>query len=208
MKIAILGAECTGKTQLAQALAQQLSQDHPGTVWIPEYLREWCAANGRTPRVDEQAAIAQEQMARVLAHPAAPLLLTDTTPLLTAVYSEVLFGDCSLYATALQQQRIFGLTLLAGLDLPWVADGIQRDGTAMRLVVDSRLRAVLLQHGIAFSSVYGTGEARTRNALLAIDYALGQRPSGGLVGQWRWPCDKCSDPQCEHQLFSALVQGS
>jgi nicotinamide riboside kinase len=204
MKIALLGAECTGKTQLAQALAQSLGQDHPGTVWIPEYLREWCAERGRTPRAEEQAHIAQVQMARVLAHPTAPLLLTDTTPLLTAVYSEVLFGDCSLYATAVQQQRSFGLTLLTGLDLPWVADGIQRDGAAMRLAVDNRLRAVLLQHGIAFSSVYGVGEARTRNALQAITYALGQRPANGPAANWRWTCDKCSDPACEHRLFSAL----
>jgi nicotinamide riboside kinase len=205
MKIAILGAECTGKTWLAQALAKQLAAQHPTTVWIPEYLREWCDTHGRTPRVDEQAHIAQVQLQRAQDQPAAAILLCDTTPLLTAVYSEVLFGDSSLYATALVQQRGFGLSLLTGLDLPWVADGIQRDGVAARAQVDRRLREVLLQNGIAFSTVYGRGEARTHNALQAIGYALGTPRSPGARSNWRWPCEKCSDPECEHRLFSALL---
>lgn len=208
MKIAILGAESTGKTQLAQALAEQLSLQHPGVIWVPEYLREWCDTHGRTPHAEEQAHIALAQMARVQSHPAAAMLLCDTTPLMTAIYSDVLFGDCSLYESALDHQRSFDLTLLTGLDLTWVADGIQRDGVAMRQRVDQRLREVLLQQGIAFSTVYGTGEARTRNALQAIAYAQGQRPDTGPAGKWRWPCEKCSDPECEHRLFSALLQGS
>ena len=204
MKIAILGAECTGKTQLAQALAQQLAPQHPRTVWIPAYRREWCAAHGRSPRVDEQTPIAQVQLERVQAQAAAALVLCDSTPLLSAVYSDVRFGDRSLYASAVAQQRSFGLTLLTGLDLPWVADGIQRDGVAVRAQVDSRLREVLLHHGIAFSTVYGRGEARTQNALQAISYALGMPRTGG--SNWRWPCETCSDPACERRLFSALLQ--
>ena len=54
--IALLGAECTGKTTLAQALAQRL-----GVAWVPEYLRSFCDAKGRTPRHEEQAHIVQEQ---------------------------------------------------------------------------------------------------------------------------------------------------
>lgn len=206
MKIAILGAECTGKTRLAQALAEQLAGRYPTIVWIPEYLREWCDAHGRTPRADEQAHIAQVQLQRVQAHAAAGIVLADTTPLLTAVYSDVLFGDHSLYAVALAHQCDFDLTLLTGLDLPWEADGIQRDGAAARAQVDRRLREVLLQNGIAFSTVYGAGAARTQNALQAIDYALGTPRTGGARSNWRWPCDKCSDPECEHRLFSALLK--
>jgi nicotinamide riboside kinase len=207
MNIAILGAECTGKTSLAQALARQLATDTPATVWIPEYLREWCDAHGRTPRADEQAQIAQVQLARVQAQAGASIVLSDTTPLQTAVYSEVLLGDHSLYARALPQQRAFDLTLLTGLDLPWVADGLQRDGVQVRAQVDRRLREVLLHNGIAFSTVYGTGDARTQNALQAIAYARGTPRSAGARSNWRWPCDKCSDPECEHRLFSALLQG-
>ena len=62
--IAINGAESTGKTQLAQALAAQIAllTDVRCTA-VPEQLRSWCDAQGRTPRVDEQMCIAlmQEQ---------------------------------------------------------------------------------------------------------------------------------------------------
>jgi nicotinamide riboside kinase len=45
--------------------------------------------------------------------------------------------------------------LLTGLDLPWVADGIQRDGPQARIAVDSRLRAVLDAQGIAYTAIDG-----------------------------------------------------
>ncbi|NVO06689.1 MAG: ATP-binding protein [Rhodoferax sp.] len=205
MRIAILGAECTGKTRLAQALVSALKPHHPHVSWVSEYLRAWCDAHGRTPRADEQAHIAQVQMQRIQAAPAADLVLCDTTPLMTALYSELLLGDPYLLAGALQTQKAFGLTLVTGLDLPWVADGIQRDGEAVRTRADQRLRTLLQQHGIAYSLVYGTGEARTQCALQAIDYALGTPSVDNTGANWKWNCEKCSDPACEHRLFRGLI---
>jgi nicotinamide riboside kinase len=205
MNIAILGAECTGKTQLLRALAAMLKTTHPGLATVPEYLRTWCDTHGRTPQPDEQRHIAQMQMQGVRAHPQATLVLSDTAPLMTAVYSDVLFGDTSLYADAVEQHRAFRLTLVTGLDLPWVGDGFQRDGVAMRARVDQRLREVLNQYGIVFSTVYGKGEARSQSALQAIGYALGTPGPDRPRSAWKWPCEKCSDPLCEHRLFSALL---
>lgn len=204
MKIAILGAECTGKTQLAHALASLLQARYPTATWVPEYLREWCDAQGRTPRADEQAAIARVQMERIQAQGDA-VVVSDTAPLMTAVYSDVIFGDTSLYAAAVAQHRSFGLTLVTGLDLAWVGDGIQRDGERVRNRVDQRLREVLLQHHIDFSAVYGTGDARTQSAMQAIDYALGTARPADARSAWKWNCDKCSDADCEHRMFSALL---
>jgi nicotinamide riboside kinase len=205
MRIAILGAECTGKTQLAQALFTHLKTTRPDVSRVAEYLREWCDACGRTPRADEQAHIAKMQMERILAQSAASIVLCDTTPLMTAIYSDVLLGDPSLLAPSLQLHRSFDLTLLTGLDIPWVGDGIQRDGVAVRAQVDQRLREVLQQNGIAYSTVYGTGEARTACAMQAIDYALGTPRADTASGHWKWNCEKCSDPDCEHRLFRDLL---
>jgi nicotinamide riboside kinase len=205
MKIAILGAECTGKTELSLALLAQLSTTYPDTILIPEYLREWCDRYGRTPCADEQRHIAQVQIQRVNAQTSASQVLSDTAPLMTAIYSDLLFCDASLYADAVAQHRTFELTLVAGLDLPWIADGFQRDGVALRARVDQRLREVLLQHGIAFSMVYGTGVARSQSAMQAIGYASGKPPPNTQRSRWQWPCEKCSDPECEHRLFSALL---
>ena len=207
MQIALLGAECTGKTWLAQALVERLQAEHPGTVWQPEYLRTWCDQHGRTPKPDEQAAIAHTQWMQLqtlsASTPATGLVLCDTSPLMTAIYSDVLFGDNSLYEAAMAQQRSFALTLVTGLDLPWQSDGIQRSSAAMRAQIDQRLREVLQANGLAYSSVYGTGEARVHNALQAITYTLGKRPAQ-TASRWKWLCDKCSDPDCEHRLFRDL----
>jgi HTH-type transcriptional regulator, transcriptional repressor of NAD biosynthesis genes len=166
--IAILGAECTGKSELAQALAAHFARHGRSVHCVPEYLREWCAAQQRTPLAHEQAAIATEQARRVLTAPPTDLLIADTTPLMTAVYSDIYFGDTALYAAAIRHQQRFNLTLLANTDVPWVADGVQRDGLAQQLRVQARLREVLLAAQLPFHEVAGLGAARLRSALSGI----------------------------------------
>lgn len=210
MKIALLGAECTGKTTLAQFLAAALQARGQSTYCASEALREWCDQHDRTPQALEQIAIAHAQAQRVLQAPACDVLLADTTPLMTAIYSDIVFGDPSLYPFALAHHAFYDLTLLTGLDLPWVADGIQRDGTAMQRRVDARLREVLQAHGLRYSVVYGQGAQRSVCALGAIDQCAQQAANGPAcpdTGQsrWQWVCDKCSDAQCEHQMFSSLL---
>ncbi|TBM81680.1 ATPase, partial [Mycolicibacterium smegmatis] len=70
-----------------------------------EYLREWCEREGRTPRPDEQQTIADEQTRRIEVAAVSGVVVADTTALMTAVYSEQLFADTSLYDSALAAQR-------------------------------------------------------------------------------------------------------
>jgi nicotinamide riboside kinase len=168
LKVAVLGAECTGKSTLVAALAEQLRAQGARVAVLDEYLRQWCADRGRTPRRDEQAGIVQDQLARLHAVPACDYLVCDTTPLITAVYSDVLFGDTSLYAQAVHVQRDFHLNLLADTDLPWQADGIQRDGVAVQQQVDQCVRTVLLDYGLAYALVTGAGTARLECAMDAL----------------------------------------
>lgn len=62
--IAVLGAESTGKARRWPALARLQARDI-GASLVGEYLREWCDREGRTPRPDEQAGIAEEQTHRI-----------------------------------------------------------------------------------------------------------------------------------------------
>jgi nicotinamide riboside kinase len=232
MRIALLGAESTGKTQLAHALAARLQEGGRSVIAVDEYLREWCDQQGRTPRVDEQAAIAQTQQDRIEAAAAqASCIIADTTPLMTAIYSEFIFADGSLTQAALAYQSRFDLTLIIGLDMPWQADGIQRDGEHVREPVDALLRERLQNAGIRYQVIYGLGEQRLQSALHAIEALAPQaeenatntiaphadeiRPRGqnrlknteeGKASSWQWMCDKCSDSDCEHRLFRDLVQ--
>ena len=217
LRIAVLGAESTGKTTLSHALAAHLHATSTPVVAVPEVLRAWCEREGRTPRSDEQRGIATLQAARAEAAWATAGVVADTTPLMTAVYSDLLFGDRSLYDFALAHQRHYHVTLLTGLDVPWVADGLQRDGPHVRAPVDALVRAALTGAGLAFHTVYGQGEARLRHALETLKFATSlvaeNRYGTGTPGQlgtknspaWSWPCDKCSDPDCEHRLFTDLI---
>ena len=213
-RIALLGAESTGKTALAEGIAAHFKAQAIAVALVPEVLREWCDAAGRTPRPEEQMGIALEQARRTASAPAAALLVADTTPLMVAVYSDLLFADTSLYPMALAHQRSYDLTLLTGLDLPWVADGVQRDGPHVREPVDHRVRAARDRAGIPYHIVYGTGPRRLENALYAINSIATSARTAGAEGIFRsknvstrpWACGKCSDPECEHRLFSALLQ--
>src|SRR5205814_1247680 len=51
-RIAILGAESSGKSTLAAALAE-----HYNTVWVPEFLREFVDTHQRVPREEDQYGI-------------------------------------------------------------------------------------------------------------------------------------------------------
>ncbi len=218
--IAIVGAESTGKTALARSLAQRLA-GHTGLrcTWVPEYLREWCEAMARTPHAEEQRAIAEEQVRRIdEACTRFDVVIADTTALMTAVYSELLFADTSLYSMALAHQRSrFALTLLTAVDLPWVADGHMRDGEHVRGPVDSLVRRALLTSGVGWCVVTGQGSDRLEAAVDAVTPTLLRRPGVSRSGlftrlqdrdaaqpEWTWTCDTCDDPDCEH----AAMRGS
>ena len=159
--VAIVGAESTGKSTLASALAQRIADDTGlATCWVPEYLRTWCEAAGRTPRADEQAAIAAEQAGRISAAAQRhAVVVADTTPLVTTAYQQVLFQDTGLDAAAQAWQRRCALTLLTALDLPWQADAV-RDGPHSQGPLDARLRTLLVGGGHTFAVVRGRGPAR------------------------------------------------
>ncbi|MES2973589.1 MAG: ATP-binding protein [Pseudomonadota bacterium] len=207
VKIAVLGAESTGKTELTRALAAHLAAQGRSVTLVPEVLREWCEARGRVPVASEQLAIAQEQARRV-DEATGDVVVSDTGPLMIAVYSHMLFADESLYGMALAHQRGYDLTLVTGIDLPWVADGL-RDGPHAQEPTDSLLRAALARGGISYKVIYGSGPERLQNTLSALP---GQGPAGklrrapGANEAWAWSCDKCSDPVCEHRLFTGLLQ--
>ena len=207
MRVAILGAECTGKSTLCQALANHLGANDTTWQLAAEYLREWCQHHQRTPERAEQQHIAQEQAHRVDALTSKGFsVLADTTPLMTAVYSDVLHQDATLYAAAVAHQRSYDLTFVAGTDLPWIADGIQRDGEAVRREVDRKLRSVLQSHQIPHTVICGVGPSRTRSALETIAHWQKKPLARSLHDTERkWSCECCSDPDCEHQLFSRLL---
>ncbi|MBL0424467.1 ATP-binding protein [Ramlibacter alkalitolerans] len=211
-RIALLGAESTGKTTLAADLADHLRGRGLDAVAVPEVLREWCTRTGRLPRPDEQLAIAEEQEARVdAAATQADLVIADTSALMVAIYAGMLFEEGALYRFALARQRRYDATLVTGLDIAWTPDGLHREA-ASREQVDALVRDHLQRAGLPYQVVYGHGPQRLHSALQALT-ACGilaeardlreETRKAGAAG-WVWLCDKCSDPACEHRLFRQL----
>ena len=212
-RIAIVGAESTGKSWLAQTLAEVIRLRGHRVHSVGEVLRDWCEREGRTPHPHEQLGIAQAQ-AQAVEQLVSGWVISDTTPLMTAVYSHMLFDDDSLYPMAVTHQNTYDITLVTGLDLPWVADGLQRDGPHVRGPVDNLVRQALEQAKITYRVVYGQGQQRLNNALLALglqgedDAARQLREQAQFAinkGRTVWQCNECSDPDCEHQLFTGLL---
>lgn len=206
MKIALLGAESTGKTQLAGELAARLREQGKSVAVVPELLRDWCKREGRAPRPKEQLPIAREQERRVDdAASGHEVVIADTTALMVAIYSGMLFEDGELHRFALERQRRYDLTLLTGLDLPWVPDGLQRQGPHVQEQTDALIRKALADAGVPYRVVYGRDKDRVASALLAIESATPAGQSSAGTARWQWNCEKCSDPQCERRLFTRAL---
>jgi len=160
-RIAILGAESTGKSTLAPALAARY-----GTLWVPEYLREFVETRKRVPLETEQPDIARTQRAREELRAASPearrFLFCDTTPLVTAVYSRIYWGRVPPDLLAMEAAHDYALTLVTGLDLPWVPDGLQRESEEVRRRVHACLLAVLRERAVPFTLLEGDLAQRMR----------------------------------------------
>ena len=209
--IGLLGAESTGKTTLAQQIAEALRSERHSVALVGEYLREFCVQQGRTPTMAEQRAIADEQSRRIdaAAHDH-PIVVADTPALMVAVYSDMVFLDKSLYAPAAAAHARCDLTLLTALDMPWVADGLQREGPHVREPVDRLVRAALQAAQLPYAVVAGSGERRFAAAMQAVRHGL-QMPSAddesAANPRWQWVCERCGDANCERHLLPRTPSG-
>jgi HTH-type transcriptional repressor of NAD biosynthesis genes len=212
LTVSLLGGESSGKTTLAQSLDAHLRGLGWSVALVPEHLRSWCEQHRRAPAPHEQAALAAEQdrlIAQAQSQAGVQVVLADTSALMVAIYSELYFNDRSLFPDALERQRRFGLTLLMGLDIPWVADGLFRDGPGVREAADRVLRRELEQNGLTYQAIYGEGPQRLNMALRVIGHRLGIELVAASPSPTQraatWNCERCSDPACEHRLFSRLL---
>ena len=156
LRVAILGAASSGKSTLAAALAARY-----GTVWVPEYLREFVDTQARVPVAEDQFHIASTQVAREAAAlaGAGQYLFCDTTPLMTAVYSRHYFHGIDAQLAALVARHRYDYTLVCAPDIPWVAD-LQREPEDVCRIIDGMLFEELEARAIPYLLVSGDTEAR------------------------------------------------
>ena len=172
--ISIVGGECTGKSSLAAALGIRL----PGIV-VSEFLREWVDQNeGRVPGPEEQSsvmAVHRESEIAALAQAdrtGPPWVVSDSGPLMTAVYSIQYYDDASLLPRALEWTARSRQIVWCQDDFPWQHDA-QRESSHARATSQQILAAIFAEHpGLPVLAVDGTCDERVGTVLDALAKAV------------------------------------
>ena len=171
-RVAIVGAESTGKTTLAQALAA-----HFNTAWVPEFARDYLIARGGVCTEADMPVIADGQAAAedALARRANRLLICDTNLLTTRLWHEHYFGPPPARLAALAAEHSAHLTLLCAPDTPWVGDGL-RDSPTHRDWFHQRFQAELDAARLPYRILAGPYPARLPAAIEAVTGLLAVSP--------------------------------
>ncbi|MEC5184183.1 HTH-type transcriptional repressor of NAD biosynthesis genes [Cryobacterium sp. MP_3.1] len=172
-RVVVLGAESTGSTTLAEALA-----DHYDTAWVPEYGREHSETRVGgldTPwRSDEFDVIVDRQIGwenQALRRVPRPLLICDTDVLATTLWHERYVGPTPAGLVARAAAHPPALYLLTGDEIPFVQDGL-RDGEHIRHAMQHRFRQALAGQDVPWLEVTGSVPERLAQAAVAIDRML------------------------------------
>lgn len=178
-RIVVTGAESTGTTTLAAALADAL-----GAVWVPEYGREWSAVRpgglAAPWTTDEFVRIATRQTAdEDAAARVTPVrwVVCDTDAVATTLWHERYLGTRSPKVDALADASLSGratfgsgrpdLVVLTGDEIGFVQDGL-RDGEHVRHAMQHRFRTELAARNLPWLEVHGSVADRLTQVFAAL----------------------------------------
>ena len=188
-RVIVVGAESTGTTTTARALARQFRLRGgvwAGTRWVPEYGRELTErklADLRTTVPTATVAdltwdradfvtVSREQTAAEdgAARDGSPVLFGDTDALATTIWEQRYLGDSS--AAVRSQVRLPDLYLLThDQGVPFTDDGL-RDGEHLRRWMTGRFLDELAASGVPHVVLTGNPAQRLRAAVAATDSLL------------------------------------
>ncbi|MFS0696108.1 AAA family ATPase [Streptomyces nitrosporeus] len=222
-RVVVLGAESTGTTTLARALAEHYRRR--GGVWartrdVPEYGREF--SEGKLARLrerrpgarwedvtfttDDFPRIARTQNAReeAAARIGSPVLFCDTDSFATTVWHERYIGGRNPLVEEIADRVPHHLWLLTDHEgVPFEDDGL-RDGEELRPWMTDRFRAELTRTGRMFTELTGPHPVRLAAATAAVDRLLADGwdfapplPEKRFPGQR--PAEPCGPPLPERR---------
>ncbi|WUD72207.1 AAA family ATPase [Streptomyces sp. NBC_00510] len=190
-RVVVVGAESTGTTTMARALAEHYRVRGGvwgATRWVPEYGRTYseekyarllavrpdAAFDEVTWDSDEFEVIAERQLAEedAAAWTGSPVLFCDTDAMATTIWHERYMGGPNPRVEAVAargRQHLWLLTDDAGV--PFEDDGL-RDGEHLRSWMTGRFRAELTRRGLPYVVLTGPHEQRLRTAVTAVDALL------------------------------------
>lgn len=167
-KVAVVGPECTGKSELCRFLAS-----HYQTAWVPEYARGYLDNLVRPYEQHDLLTIANGQMRLEDKYEkdCKDLMFCDTNLYVIKVWSEFKFGNTHPEILKHIANRHYDLYLLTYIDLPWVADP-QREHPHRREELYNIYLNEMKSQPVPCVEIKGLGDERRKNAVNAIDQLL------------------------------------
>lgn len=159
-KVCFMGAPSTGKTTLAQTMAER---HH--TVWMPEYGAEYWLEHHVDRRItlDQFEEIAPEHNRRedALTLQSRKYLFCDTNPITTYLFAKDYHGIAGPVLTrlAMEAEKRYDLFFLCETDIPY-ADTWDRSGDQKRSWFQDQIVSDLAERRVPFFRVGGTLEER------------------------------------------------
>ena len=163
-RISVTGPESSGKSLLAEALAEALN-----TAYVPEYAREYLENLDREYTEADLVKIAMQQcQAEDVAALSKPeYLICDTDMLVMKIWSEVKYGRVHPFILDQYRRRKYDLVLLMSPDLLWIEDPL-REHPEKREELFEMYKSNLVSGNFIFEIISGPGKIRLKNALSAL----------------------------------------
>lgn len=163
-RLVFIGAECTGKSTLAQAVAAAL-----GEPCSNEYVRDHVESLDRPLDLRDLEPIARNQLRyEDDAHAAArDYVVHDTNILSSILYAQHYFGARLPWVDEVLARRRYHRYFLCQPDFPWIADPGQRESPEARRLLHEKFRSLLEERGIDYVTLQGPVEERLETVLAA-----------------------------------------
>lgn len=174
-KIAVIGPESTGKSNLSEHLANQYN-----CLWVPEFARQYCANLNRDCDMQDELNIFYGQLnsERAIFKESLKanhkLLICDTTIVTVKVWTEHVFKNTPDVVNREFNHRHYDLYLLTNNDLPWEDDPLRNFPNQREYFYEWYLR-LLKENNLNFRIVSGVNKERFQNAIDIVDQFLNQK---------------------------------
>ena len=167
-KVAIVGPECTGKTDLSKYLASALK-----TEWVPEYARAYIDKLNRPYDQSDLTKIAHGQLRLEdeWIQNANKVLICDTNLIVLKVWSDDKFGVTDPEIIKAMTTRHYDLLLLTNIDMPW-EDDPQREHPDKREYFWNIYKKEVAESKIPAIEISGSREERRMKAVAEIQKIL------------------------------------
>jgi NadR type nicotinamide-nucleotide adenylyltransferase len=165
IRVAITGPESTGKSSIANQLAEYFH-----TVFVPEFAREYID-NLNMPYIYSdilEIAKGQLKLETELYPKANKIIFCDTEFIVTKIWSENAFKKCDRWILKNIEEHQYDLYLLMNTDVEWEYDP-QRQHPHLREYFFNLYKQELNTRNLPYKIISGLKEERLKNAIKAVN---------------------------------------